>query len=144
MQDSVPWGRVAYTLAAFSNETRLRTLLGIRAEQSFEDIAAAADVSENAVRLQVQELEDRELVYRDQEAAYRFQLTPIGQYLAGLLADQGPVIAKAVGYVEEAAAEAREENAHLSGEVFEQAVEQRKWALVSEELQELLESQGQQ
>ena len=140
MPDSVAWGRVAYTLAALSNETRLRTLLGIRAEQPLATIAEAAEVSENAVRLQIQELEDRELVYRDAEASYRFQLTPIGRYLAEFAASEGPVLAEAVAYVEEAEAEARDElEPLLSGQELEQAIDQRKRELVRERLLDLLE-----
>ena len=140
MPESVAWDRVAYTLAALSNETRLRTLLGIREEDPLATIAEAADVSENAIRLQIQELEDRELVYRDSEASYRFQLTPIGLYLSEFAASEGPVIAEAVTYVEEAEAEAREElSPLLSGQELEQAIDQRKRELVRERLLDLLE-----
>lgn len=140
MQDSVPWGRVSETLAAFSNETRLRTLVGVLYQQPLQDIAEAAGVSENAVRLQIQELEDRELVYRTSEEKYPFQLTPIGRHLVEFLVDQGPIIAEAVEYVDEAEAEARGElEPLLSGQELDQAVAQRKRELVRDRLIDLLE-----
>jgi len=123
---------------AVGNATRLATLRGMREERTLQAIADDIGVSRNAVQMQSRELEERDLIYRDVDADYRYQLTPVGETLLELNDEFGPVFVEALKRVEEAEEEAREENQHLSGDTFERAVEQRKWALVSEELKELL------
>jgi len=129
---------LAPVFQALANENRLRMLYGVYQGRSRKELVAELPVSESAVSNHWAALRDAGLGYTPSGGGV-YALTPFGQFFAVFLDEFGVMLGESVSWIVEAEEQAREENAHLSGEVFEQAVEQRKWELVEEELTEALE-----
>ena len=123
---------------ALGNEYRLQLLVGVHRGQSRQELVSELSITESAVSNHWARLRKAGLGYTPPDDR-QYAVTPLGEFFAVFLESFGPELGDAVDAIDDAedAAVAEFENT-LSGEAFEQAVEQRKWALVRDELDDAL------
>lgn len=133
--------RLAPVLDAIGNRTRLAVLLGLRNGEDMVAVAEHVGVTRGAVQDQVERLITLDVVYRPETSDELYALTPLGVFFAEFVTAYGDVLLEVLDEVEAAEAAAREEVEELpvGDETRERLVTERKWELVGEQMDALLE-----
>ena len=137
------WEAAAQAYSGLGHPIRVAIVetLVTKEDRPLTEVADQFDVSRSAVQKHVNKLEEAELVYRPEGEARHYALTPLGVYLAGRLTQKSRVFAAALARVSDAEETARSEleSVPLGETAMEKAVTTRKWELVEDELEEVLD-----
>lgn len=142
-------------LAEVSNighPARIAILLGLDSGKSTTDIAKFLDITRASLQDHVDKLVDAELIYRPSEKGQAYSLTPLGQYYAIRLQEDGNVIIKVLDRLDDSEQKVREEKGYTQPELehsdlpvdegkVERELHTAKWERVMDDISELIQNQ---
>jgi DNA-binding transcriptional ArsR family regulator len=138
------WEAIGDVFSAVAHPVRVAILESLVEDEHrpLTEVAEEFGYSRSAIQKHVERLQALDAVYRPQESDRNYAVTPLGMYLADLLASDGDSLFAAVQRVEQAEeqAESEFEDVPLDASSMKKAVNNRKWEIAEDELVSELEA----
>lgn len=131
----------AQVFTGIAHPARIRILHAVVAAEAMPDVADDLGMSRSGLQTHITRLLKADVIRRTPDDAYPYAVTPLGELVHAFLDSYEDVFAEAVGMIDAAEQEAKEEleDVPLSDDAQKEAVQTRKWELVLDDLAEELD-----